>query len=453
MPFNSHTLSTDPRTIKLVQLAARNLRNVHTLRIIVGHPTLTDALLRCFFDASRTNDPEIVPVRRLWLENCRISIGLDMRMDEHPYGLPLTCDFQGLEAARFRRLPMRPGLPFSNIAPRFHYTYSRGGTAIEMNDGLGGTFSTTMNDIDTEIRAGEDHCVWLEDKRNRPSAFDPSPLQVFYDVPHAFDDRIYESLADAGLPEEVLRLSSMTRYDRAVQAYRGTWLDPSHIYPSPGQVSPSFDFKSQVLTRTATWKKMQRERIPSADAAMAMLNNASATMTSLNLDWILTIPPTLGHSKDKDAFLSWCKMFLALFRCRFPHLRSFQVRNCVVPETRLPTGLYLLDHSSPYHGDPHNGSVARIFDSEVSSAMDLAGLEFMEAHTNLKCLAWPMDHFFGPKDLQGDIKERVEKVVDNLGRTLTGLRVDTLYAGPTNDEPQSEEVHCTNIGMKVFEQP
>ncbi|TKA67579.1 hypothetical protein B0A55_10181 [Friedmanniomyces simplex] len=53
IPFSSQTLSTDPRTICLVRHAVRNMTKVHTLRIILGHPNLNDALLRCFFDKRR----------------------------------------------------------------------------------------------------------------------------------------------------------------------------------------------------------------------------------------------------------------------------------------------------------------------------------------------------------------------------------------------------------------
>ncbi|CAK3787225.1 Hypothetical predicted protein [Lecanosticta acicola] len=453
MNFNCQTLSTDARTIKLVQLAAKNLKNVHTLRIIAGHPSLTDAILRCFFDAARHGiSADFVRIRRLWLENCRISIGLNMQIDEHPYGLPLACNFEALEVVRFRRLPMKPGTPYSDIVPRFHYAYSRGGIPIEMNDGLGGTFSTSMSELETEVRAGEEQVIWLEDQRNRPSAHDRSPLEKFYEVAHTFDDSTYERLESLDFPSEVLELSSMTRPERATLAYRGSWLDPGAQIPiSNKPFYFPFDLnKSKLLMRTKSWKRMQREKISSADAVMLLLNNASATLTSLNIDWALTIPSILGHSREHEAFESWTSIFLALFRCRFPHLRSFQFRNCVVPETRLPKGLYLLDHSSPYHGDPSNGSVARMSkEDESAAAMDLAGLEFMEAHPNLKCLAWPMDHFFGPSEISADITDRVDKVVANLGRTLLDLRVDTLYAGPGSDEAQTEEVVCSDPATRA----
>lgn len=67
LSLSSPTLSCDSRTSKLLQLAIKNLVNVHTLRIIFGHHNITKGLLRGFFDPSRIRDR---PVVRLWLESC-----------------------------------------------------------------------------------------------------------------------------------------------------------------------------------------------------------------------------------------------------------------------------------------------------------------------------------------------------------------------------------------------
>lgn len=159
-PFTSQTLSTDPRTIKLVQMAAMNMPRVHTLRIILGHPHLTDALLRCFFDAHRHGADGVVPLRKLWLENCNISAGLNIKLNGGgPYGLPSRLSFQGLESVRFRRLPMRSAC--ANNAPLVGVVYSRGGKLHRMQDGLGGMYETTVQDIDFESDVGRDHAIWL----------------------------------------------------------------------------------------------------------------------------------------------------------------------------------------------------------------------------------------------------------------------------------------------------
>ena len=102
-PFSSQTLSIDPRTICLVRLAVRNMTRVNTLRIVFGHPKLTEALLRCFFDENREREN---PIKRLWLENVRIVEGTEMLLDRHKYSLPLRLDFSGVEKLRLRRLPL-----------------------------------------------------------------------------------------------------------------------------------------------------------------------------------------------------------------------------------------------------------------------------------------------------------------------------------------------------------
>lgn len=181
-----------------------------------------------------------------------------------------------------------------------------------------------------------------------------------------------------------------------MQEYRGGWLDPD----------PSALELQEIHSRIK-----QRERLPSFDAAILMFTNASSTITSINLDWLLCAPHRFPSTDPTS-------MYRALFRCRFPHLRNFQFRNCVVAETRMPEGLYLLDHSG--------------------------GLDFMEAHQGLLCLAWPMDQVFSHASPPGHVATRLEAVVDNLGRTLMDLRVDTAYSG--TGEPNSEARFCKDPG-------
>ena len=109
-------------------------------------------------------------------------------------------------------------------------------------------------------------------------------------------------------------------------------------------------------------------------------------------------------------------MFQDLFALRFPNLRAFQLRNAVVIDTLLPPGLYLLDHTSI--GPRNDVRVHANFQFDGLPGLDLAGLEFMEAHPNLQCLGWPMDAFFSGKPINPDIAHRVQTVVDNLGRSL-----------------------------------
>ena len=150
MPFSGQTLSPDVRTTKLVQLAVQHMSRIHTLRIIFGHLNLIDALLRCFFGRSRQYN---TPIRRLWLENCRISSGCCTKIPDHPLGLPLQLDFTGLESVRFRRMPLRPGRSPSEEVPRLQLVHARGGHTFEkLQDGAGGQQATTVNSLRKELR-------------------------------------------------------------------------------------------------------------------------------------------------------------------------------------------------------------------------------------------------------------------------------------------------------------
>ena len=190
---------------------------------------------------------------------------------------------------------------------------------------------------------------------------------------------------------------------------------------------------------------MQRERLPSSIVALNLLKNASSSLTSLNLDWVLTMPTALGYSRDAVSQRRWIDTFLGLFDLRCPNLRAFQLRNAVVADTLLPQAVYLLDHSSASVRGMRTGEPDDVFNLEDQQLqrLDLAGLKFMEAHPRLQCLAWPMEHFFSEIPLRGEIARRVENVVINLGRTLTELRVDSIYSGA--GELQSEDVTTFNI--------
>jgi hypothetical protein len=67
----------------------------------------------------------------------------------------------------------------------------------------------------------------------------------------------------------------------------------------------------------------------------------------------------------------------------------------------------------------------------------------MEAHQSLICLSWPIDQFFSERGISLDISSRVQDVIDNLGRTLVDLRVDTMYSGV--GETQTHSIECGNV--------
>ncbi|EME38966.1 hypothetical protein DOTSEDRAFT_57272 [Dothistroma septosporum NZE10] len=462
--FSASTLSADPRTIELVKLAAKQLKNVNTLRIVFGHPNLTDALLRCFFDVKRTGKGAgCARIRKLWLENCRISNGLCTTLPLHPYGLPLALDLSGLESVRFRRLPIRPRSYDSGNAPTFMYNYSRDGSPRLLQDGCGGMYTTATTTMSEEFKVGREHVLMLgklQDVAQRQAsnqedrsqllqkASESAALDSLFARTNVLDDRIYKAISSkTDLPLTVRLAHISDHHTRAVTAYRGTWLDPdSSTEMADRPWEEAFDANDDdVQIRSVLWEKMQREKLPSSDVAIVMLQSVGNTLTSLNLDWVLSIPHLrIGASKDTSFLASWSYMFLSLFECRFPHLRSFQLRNGVVPDTILPPALYLLDRSFTTFRDPTNATMSRNIDAAAS--FDLAGLRFMEAHPNIQCLAWPMDHFFSPRQVASDIKSRVEAVIDNLGRTLTELRIDSIYSG--SGEVQTEETWCDDTAAR-----
>ncbi|KAF7196810.1 hypothetical protein HII31_01728 [Pseudocercospora fuligena] len=438
MPFCSQTLSTDWRTVELVKMAIKEMKKVTTVRIVLGHPWIVDAILRSFFDYERQ---DAMPVRRLWLENCQINAALAKSMKSVGYDLPEKLEFDGLESVRFRRLPLRPGTKVDVMLTRNQLVYSRGGVYHEFQDGLGGHYRTTCNTAFMEAQAGENYLMWLEAQRKMEelartgrdpgwisSPLDRHPLEELFEASHDFDERIFEALENiTDLPQE-LRYGNLSRAARAEMAYRGHLLDPD------GSGQPSISALSSTKT----------ERVSSAQVANAMLYNASTTLTSLNLDWVLTTPQT--HCSKSLA--NWCSFYLDLFNCRFPHLRAFQFRNCVTPDNIMPPGLYLLDHSNILESIPEmllrqNGTS----DDDLVASLDLAGLAFMEAHQNLQCLAWPMDHLFSHRGVSADISERVDAVIENLGRTLIDLRIDTVFRN--YGEPATEEDECYDYGPRT----
>jgi hypothetical protein len=222
------------------------MTQVHTLRIILGHASLTDALLRCFFDVRRARIPEIVPVRRLWLENCRISAALNSDLAHHPYGLPLKLEFPGLQSIRIRRLPMHCGVPYLQPLTRDQVVFSRDGIHRHLPDGAGSSYTALISHTIAEARPGEEHVRALGEHaglgfvgNNGGVVTDPrfagGPLQKFYAKVHELDDLIWEAVERAwgGLPA-LVQAAKVPHKERALLAYRGSWLDPEDLLKTDG---------------------------------------------------------------------------------------------------------------------------------------------------------------------------------------------------------------------------
>jgi hypothetical protein len=133
------------------------------------------------------------------------------------------------------------------------------------------------------------------------------------------------------------------------------------------------------------------------------------TLTSLNLDWL----HWRKKERDGDHPTSNSNLFLnTLSHLRFPHLRAFQIRNAVLPLTKLPDQVYLLEETF---------------------------LGFMEAHPKIQCLGWPIDKVYSHVKPSVDVQARSRKLVAHLAMMLTDLRMDTQYAD--RGEPLTDE--CT----------
>lgn len=97
-----------------------------------------------------------------------------------------------------------------------------------------------------------------------------------------------------------------------------------------------------------------------------ILHASSSTLTSLNLDWLIT---SRVFDVMQDPSLKPLRALREIFRLRFPCLRAFQLRNTVVSECALPQGLYLLDEcSTEVSGSEPPGKrniLARLYDKNA----------------------------------------------------------------------------------------
>ena len=409
-PFSSQTLSIDPRTICLVRLAVRNMTRVSTLRIVFGHPKLTEALLRCFFDENRERES---PIKRLWLENVRIVEGTEMFLDRHKYSLPLRLDFSGVEKLRLRRLPLASmDMPQEERArnPAI-FVYSRGVTVQELQNGLGGNYLTSTSPLKNEVIPGHEQLEHALDDIDHSN--EQSPLEMLMGRAIRYDDAIYKALSqEVKFPAEVVAATVPSPYWRSILAYRDQWDGPVTELPAEG---------------ARIFRQIFRADVPTASqCAASMFGSMAATLTSLNIDWVIT-PPGSPRFKRGD-YERWIKWYADLFNLRFPHLKAFQYRNAVAQQTVLPEGLFLFDYCTIFTGNNYERRWVPGVHHSPPFLMGLKPLEFFEAHPNLQCLAWPMDQFFSPTR-RIDLSERVQRVIDRLGQTLIDLRVDAFYTG------------------------
>ncbi|KAF2090228.1 hypothetical protein K490DRAFT_35015 [Saccharata proteae CBS 121410] len=130
MSFLGPNISNDPRTLRLLDLAIWNMKNVNTLRVVFGHDRLTRGLLNGFLKLERPRD---TPLKRLWLENCSL---VEPFVSED--------SIIELESIRIRRLKIRANDIQSSMSIA---QLARGGKSLKnFNNGAGSSYSTTTYD-------------------------------------------------------------------------------------------------------------------------------------------------------------------------------------------------------------------------------------------------------------------------------------------------------------------
>ncbi|KAF2025638.1 hypothetical protein EK21DRAFT_116648 [Setomelanomma holmii] len=151
-----------------------------------------------------------------------------------------------------------------------------------------------------------------------------------------------------------------------------------------------------------------------------LLDASVSTLTSLSLDWIL------WRRRDNDFYDDSAKMLRCIADQRWPNLRAFQLRNAVLPQTKIPDDIFLLEDTF---------------------------LDFLEYHQKLQCLAWPIDKFYSHVSPSIEVRSRGLKLVAHLANMLTDLRVDAQYAGsgePLTDMSHSLEESQERIRRRKF---
>ncbi|MCJ1376080.1 hypothetical protein MMC20_007318 [Loxospora ochrophaea] len=156
MSFQSATISQDKRLHALLFLAIRNLTNVHTLRIIFGHHTISKSLLEGFLvDPLRTAHS---PMRRLWLESCCLD-GVRWA----PSNPPLSSSLESIRCRRMNFDVEDHAEEFSNgipLVPRFGFWLTRNKDRASPGDF--GTYNTSSV-VDPDVQrhgSNEDSIRW-----------------------------------------------------------------------------------------------------------------------------------------------------------------------------------------------------------------------------------------------------------------------------------------------------
>lgn len=213
-------------------------------------------------------------------------------------------DLHGLESMRLRRLQLLPHCG----RPPAQQVYTRGGTLDVLQDGQGGVYNTNTASYTYQ----EDLYISLTVPNRRTGVENWEKL--FKDA-NTFDDMIYDHVSDASSIH-------LPHYRNVVGDHRA--LVHSHA-------------ENRIPHRPLR----PNDEIESLPAVLSIMKASATTLTSLNLDWLLIRG---SHAFDSPFHVAKAfDAFAKIFSLRFPCLRAFQLRNCVVEECKLPPGLFLLD--------------------------------------------------------------------------------------------------------------
>lgn len=437
--------------IRLVLQAVANMVNVHTLRIVLGHCGLTQALIWGFFGPHREAN---VSVRKLWLESCCVQ-----SPDYHDIWTPL--DFSQVESLRLRRLWFQflPTLTsMSNVPagashkPLFISAYSC--LTLAQSDCFKLLYPGAVMWLTHEIgRVGYyyTHESYYSTGMRNPTAgyYDANILYAekpwVFDHPH-YAERTFQSIMSHAPSVSFVRFILSLAMDRTSNCYVSncTDLEPDFesirsafrvrsldsalrllaFRPQPirnalcprGKLEPSLTdsgFSISVKGEVDDLGAWQNFRLDRA------YFNESSCLTSLTFDWVIFQQGHLGLGHERQPFAQGRSVLSRLCNIIFPNLQVFQMRNCITGTTHLGPDIFL-------------------FAAPLGPDKEL--IDFLEAHMNLRCLAWPMAHFFPSDGVSAHIADRVSRITTNFGRTLTDLRVDAMLTNagePSTDSAQS----------------
>ncbi|KAI5209185.1 hypothetical protein E4T38_02565 [Aureobasidium subglaciale] len=355
---------------------------VHTLRIIFGHWELTRGLLIGLLGHSKGSS-----VRHIWLENCSIA-GI-------PNSLLQSLDLTRLESLRLRRLPLLANVgrhDFQEVYSRGQFPDWRSDQTNEIRqDGRGGLIQTSVEQLKIQeaavrnlVLAYQVQASDAEAKENIEAA--EKLFESLFVQADEFADKAYTQIPDIGGLITAIQ-QGLSDEDRSPVNSVKQLLDRNHPDFAPNDTDPFPTF-------------------------MHILENSSASLTSLNLDWVLFRRTDQRTSLESKSSLDG--LFGRLFRLHFPCLRAFQFRNAVIEESAFPRDVYLLDACGP--------------DSGSLLATELC-IAWLELHPRLRSLAWPADRFFrATRTLPTELQNRLEHVISSLAHSLEDLRVDTVYS-------------------------